>query len=108
MDIQQISNQMIELVERLNSAQKHLFKAAKAKAETERIYRMELAKEILRLKAEGKPAALIGDIARGSCADEKFERDFAEVNFKSTIESIEILKVQISALQSIYRNQTEL
>jgi hypothetical protein len=92
------------LIKRLDEAQRILFKQAKDKAESERVYRMDLAKEILRLRAEGQPVAIVGDVARGSCADEKFQRDFAESRFRATLEAVEIIKVQISALQSLYRN----
>jgi predicted short-subunit dehydrogenase-like oxidoreductase (DUF2520 family) len=92
------------LITRLDEAQRILYKQAKEKAESERVYRMDLAQEILRLRAEGQPAALVGDLARGSCADQKFKRDFAESRFKATLEAIEIIKVQISALQSLYRH----
>jgi hypothetical protein len=92
------------LIIRLDEANRYLYKQAKEKAETERVYRMELAKEILRLRAEGQPVAIVGDVARGSCADEKFQRDFAESRFRATLEAVEIIKVQISALQSLYRN----
>ena len=92
------------LITRLDEAQRILFKQAKEKAESERKYRMDLAQEILRLRAEGQPVAIVGDIARGSCADEKFQRDFAESRFRATLEAVEIIKVQISALQSLYRN----
>ena len=92
------------LITRLDEAQRYLYKQAREKAESERVYRMDLAKEILRLRAEGQPVAIVGDIARGSCADEKFQRDFAESRFRATLEAVEIIKVQISALQSLYRN----
>jgi predicted short-subunit dehydrogenase-like oxidoreductase (DUF2520 family) len=92
------------LIIRLDEAQRYLYKQAKEKAESERVYRMDLAKEILRLRAEGQPVAIVGDLARGSCADEKFQRDFAESRFRATLEAVEIIKVQISALQSLYRN----
>jgi predicted short-subunit dehydrogenase-like oxidoreductase (DUF2520 family) len=92
------------LIIRLDEAQRYLYKQAKEKAESERVYRMDLAKEILRLRAEGQPVAIVGDVARGSCADEKFQRDFAESRFRATLEAVEIIKVQISALQSLYRN----
>jgi predicted short-subunit dehydrogenase-like oxidoreductase (DUF2520 family) len=92
------------LITRLDEAQRYLYKQAKEKAESERVYRMDLAKEILRLRAEGQPVAIVGDVARGSCANEKFQRDFAESRFRATLEAVEIIKVQISALQSLYRN----
>ena len=104
MDNVLISEQLQALIERLNDAQKVLYKQARDKAETERIYRMNLAQEILRLRAEGQPVAIVGDLARGSCADEKFNRDLAESRFRATLEAVETIKVQISALQSLYRH----
>jgi hypothetical protein len=96
------------LEERLNKAQKVLFKYALQKAETERIYRMDLAQEILRLRAEGVQAVLIADISRGSVSQEKFQRDFADAQYRSAIESMESIRVQMSALQSILRYQTDI
>lgn len=107
MDIAIIAEQIREQIERLNKAQRVLYRQAKEKAETERIYRSGLANEIVNLRAEGHPVALVGDIARGSLANEKFDRDLAESRFKATIEAIEAIKVNISALQSILRYQDE-
>ncbi len=107
MDIQIIAEQIREQLERLNKAQRFLYKQATKKAETERVYRMELAQELVRLRAEGYPVNIVGDMARGSVANEKFERDLAESQFKATIEAIEAIKVNISALQSILRFQEE-
>jgi hypothetical protein len=104
MDQVSYSERIEALITRLDEAQRYLYKQAREKAESERVYRMDLAKEILRLRAEGQPVAIVGDIARGSCADEKFQRDFAESRFRATLEAVEIIKVQISALQSLYRN----
>lgn len=49
-------------------------------ATTERLYRIELAKEILRLKAAGQPATLALDLAKGDAkiADLRQDRDIAE------------------------------
>jgi len=104
MDQVSYSERIEALMTRLDEAQRYLYKQAREKAESERVYRMDLAKEILRLRAEGQPVAIVGDVARGSCADEKFQRDFAESRFRATLEAVEIIKVQISALQSLYRN----
>lgn len=104
MDNVLISERLESLIERLNDAQKVLYKQAREKAETERVYRMDLAQEIVRLRAEGQPVAIVGDLARGSCASEKFNRDLADSRFRATLEAIETIKVQISALQSLYRH----
>lgn len=96
------------MCERLEKSQSIIFKYAKAKADTERIYRMLLAQEIIRLKAEGYQAALIPDLARGGLEQEKFKRDLADGHFKATIESMQAIKVQISALQSIIKYQADI
>lgn len=106
-ELQNVIQQMQDINDRLNKAHRILFQFAREKAESERVYRMELATEILKLRAEGVQAVLIADLARGSVAHEKFERDFAEARFRSAIESIETLKTQMTVLQSILRYQTE-
>lgn len=103
MDHIQISDMIREQMERLDKAQRHLFKQATKKAETERLYRMALAQEIFKLRSEGYPVALIADLSRGSTAEEKFERDLAESQFRATVEVIDTIKVNISALQSMLR-----
>lgn len=107
MELQKITEEILAQISRLNVAQNVLYKQAKDKAESERVYRMDLAQEILRLRAEGHPVAIVGDLARGSCANEKFNRDFAEAKFKATIEAIQAIQVSISALQSILKYQSD-
>jgi hypothetical protein len=104
MDNESILERLEALIERLNEAQKVLYKQAYEKAESERVYRSELAQQIVLLRAEGHPVALVGDLARGSVSDEKFRRDLAESRFRATVEAIETIKVQISALQTIFRH----
>ena len=107
MEMQSIVEQMIEVNARLDNAIKVLFKYAKTKAESERIYRMELAKEIMRLRSEGTQATVISDLSRGKVAELRFTRDFNDTHYRATIESIDVLKTQMSALQSILKYQTE-
>ena len=104
----EVTTKIIELTERLQKSQSILFRLAREKAETERVYRMELSKEILRLRADGIPVAIIGDIARGKCSELKFERDFKESAFKAAIEAVETIKTQINALQSILKYQSDI
>lgn len=104
MENQTIIEGLKDSIERLNEAQKVLYNQAIKKAETERLYRLALSQEIVNLRAEGHSVALIGDIARGSCANEKFQRDLADSKFRATLEVIETIKTQISAMQTIYRH----
>lgn len=69
---------------------------------------MELAKELLRLKSEGMAVGILSDVARGNIADLLFKRDFSEIQYKSAIESMDVLKAQLTALQTIAKYQENL
>ena len=102
-ELTQITDRMLEISNRLEQASRVIHKMASEKAEKERIYRMRLAQEILKLKAEGMSATLIPDVARGNLSDLLFERDASEARFKAALEALEALKSQLSALQSILK-----
>lgn len=105
MNLTDITKEMYETSKRLDQASRVLYKMAKERAETERVYRMKLAQEMITLKAEGMSVTLIPDIARGTLAELKFNRDLSEGQYKAAIESLEALKSRLSALQSILRYQ---
>lgn len=107
MELIKITQEMYEISQRLNKATNEIYKLAKKRAVTEREYRLELAKEIVRLRAEGLPATLVSDLARGNVADLKFERDLAEGQYRAAVEALEALKSQLSALQTVSKYQTE-
>lgn len=85
----------------LDKAVGELGERGKTLAESERTYRESLAKKILILKAEGYPATLINDLARGDkeVAGLKFSRDVAETSYKAALEGININKIQIKVLE---------
>lgn len=105
MELTEITKEMYEVSKRLDQATRVIYKMAQERAETERVYRMNLAKEITRLRVEGTSVTLIPDMSRGNTADLKFERDLADGRYRSAIESLEALKSQLSALQSILKYQ---
>src|SRR5690606_8607916 len=107
MELQQITREIYDISRRLEKATTALYKLGIEKVETERLYRMRLSQEILSLRAEGMPAAMISDVARGNLSDLLFKRDAAEAKFKAAIESLEALKSQLSALQSILKYQEQ-
>ena len=107
MELHQITNEIYAISQRLDKATKALYKLGLEKAETEREYRMRLAQEMLTLRAEGMPAAMIADVARGNLSDLLFKRDAAEAKFKAAIESLDALKSQLTALQSILKYQEQ-
>lgn len=105
METVQLNTEIYEVAQRLQKAAAEIYKLANKRAVTERTYRMNLSQEILKLRAEGVPATLINDLARGNCADMKFQRDLAEGQYKAAIEAMEALKSQLSALQTIAKYQ---
>ena len=102
-----IAKEIYDTSGRLNESGRVIFQLGKEWAEAERDYRLLLAQEITKLKADGLPATLIADVARGNTADSKFKRDLAESKYKSSLEAQKALQSRLSALQSILRVQSE-
>lgn len=109
MEVQKVTSMIMTASQRIDEGTKTIYKLAKNKAETEEKYRIALAKEKLILKSQGMAISLIEDVARGNeeIAKLKFERDYAEDMYKSSIESLRALQSELSALQSILRVQQE-
>ena len=107
MELIQVAQQLYQTSLRLDKAPKEINKQARAYAEAERTYRQALSAEIIRLKSEGMAASIIGDVARGNVAELKYERDLAQGLYKSAIESKRALEAELSALQSLNKNHSE-
>jgi hypothetical protein len=106
-ELQQITKEMYDLTKRMDKASKEIFRLGNDKAETERIYRSELAKEIIRLRSEGVQATLIPDMARGKVSDLKFARDTALELHRSGLASLEVIRAQANVLQTISKYQSD-
>ena len=74
-------------------------------AKAYRNYRVALAKELLKLKAEGMPVTIAYDIARGTeeIADMKEQEIITESLYKSCQEAINTYKLKIKIIE----NETE-
>lgn len=68
-----------------------------AKADSD--YRAAKATRIRELKAQGMPATLILDLAKGDCAKQQYERDMTEAIYDTQKEYINSLKIQIRVLE---------
>jgi hypothetical protein len=79
-----------------------LGRRGKAYAQAEKDYRMALAKKILVARDRGKPTTILLDVCRGdeNVADLKFHRDCAEAYYKTCLEGINVLKLEIKMLES--------
>lgn len=71
-------------------------------AEAERDYRVALAKQMLTERDNGMPVTIISDICKGKSeiANLRFNRDCAEVLYKSAMEAINSMKLQIRLMDS--------
>ncbi len=86
----------------LDVAITELRKRGQKYAEAEKTYRIALARRILDEREKGTPVTIISDICRGSAqiAGLRFERDCAEVVYKSAMEAINSMKLQIRLMDS--------
>lgn len=86
----------------LDTAIKELGKRGRAYAQAEQDYRVAMARKILEEREKGTPVTIISDICRGNLeiAKLRFDRDCAEVVYKSALEAINAIKLQIRVLDS--------
>ncbi|MBU5627735.1 hypothetical protein KQI82_12525 [Oscillibacter sp. MSJ-2] len=86
----------------LDAAIKEVGKRGQTYAQTERSYRVALAKKTMEEREKGTPVTIISDICRGDreIAKLRFERDCAEVVYKSAMEAINSYKLQIRILDA--------
>ena len=86
----------------LDAAVKQLGVRGKAYAQAEREYKVALAKRIMEERERGTPVTIISDICRGDSeiARLRFERDCAEVVYKSAMEAIQSIKLQIRIIDA--------
>lgn len=86
----------------LDVAIKELGVRGRAYAAAERDYRVAMAKKIMEERGKGTPVTIISDLCRGSpdIAKLRFERDCAEIVYKSAQEAINAMKLQIRILDA--------
>jgi hypothetical protein len=93
-------NEITAKVAMLDKALGQLGVRGREHAQREQDYRIALAEKILRERDSGTPVTIISDVCRGDrkIARLKFERDVAEVVYKSALEAINVLKLQVKVL----------
>jgi hypothetical protein len=86
----------------LNRAIKEARERGEGMAEAERKYRIALAKEMLIQRDNKVPVTIISDICRGkeNIAKLKFDRDTAEVLYKSANERIQATKLEMRIIEN--------
>ena len=95
-------NRLSELSLKLDQAIRTLAKFGKEYAESERDYKVALSQKALMLRDSGMAVTLIDKVVYGEkeVADKRFKRDFAEVMYKSALENINSIKLQIRILDN--------
>jgi hypothetical protein len=73
-------------------------------AESERDYKIALRSEILKLRDDGQPVTIVLNLAYGTktIAELRMQRDIAEAMYKSALEYINVVKLQIRILENQY------
>lgn len=100
-------NEIQDLRKELNTKIQELAGTGCNYATSYKDYRIKLAKELLRLKAEGMPVTIAYDIARGNedVAEAKFNELSTEAVYKANLESINAIKLQIKILENQYQKE---
>ena len=96
-------NDLQTLINKLNTSINMLAKYGKEYAETERDYKITLRQEALKLRAEkGMAVTLINQVVYGvpEVADKRFKRDVNEAMYKTALENINSIKLQIRVLEN--------
>ena len=86
----------------LDAAIRELGTRGRAYAQAEHDYRIALAEKTLLERDKGTPVTICSDVCRGDrkIAKLRFERDVAEVVYKSALEAIQSIKLQIRILDN--------
>ncbi|MCY6372436.1 hypothetical protein [Clostridium ganghwense] len=108
LDMIDIGQEIYTAAKRLQKSGDKLFTLAREYAEAEQQYRKALGIEIMKLRDAKVQVSIVGDVARANVSDLKFKRDMAEYKYKAGRDKSQALQAEISALQSIYRNQTDM
>lgn len=95
-------NEILSKIRMLDVAIRELGTRGKAYAQLEMDYRIALADKTLSEREKGTPVTIISDVCRGDrkIARMRFDRDCAEVVYKSAQEAINATKLQIKILDA--------
>ena len=89
-------------VSMLDKALQQLGNRGRAWADAEQKYRVALSQRIAVEREKGTPVTIISDVCRGvpEIARLKFERDVADVVYKSAMEACSVYKIQVRVLEN--------
>lgn len=87
---------------RLDAALREFGKRGREYAEAEHDYRVALSQIMLRERDKGTPVTIISDVCKGSAeiAKLRLKRDISEIMYKSSMEAINVYKLQLRILEN--------
>ncbi len=95
-------NDLFRKTKMMDAAIKRLANEGQKLAESERNYKIALRQEVLKLRESGLAVGIIDKIVYGvpDIADLRFNRDVAETLYKTALEYLNTLKLEIRVIQS--------
>ncbi len=95
-------NDLFRKTKMMDAAIKRLANEGQKLAESERNYKIALRQEVLKLRELGMAVGIIDKIVYGvpTIADLRFNRDVAETLYKTALEYLNTLKLEIRVIQS--------
>lgn len=102
MDSMQLYTELDGKMRLLDQAVKELKARGNGFAKAERDYKVALAKGILEERSKGTPVTIMGDVCRGRAdiAKLRFQRDCAKVLYRSALEYINTVKLELKLLEN--------
>lgn len=107
MELLSVSEKINLKITELDQLKNDLHELAVDKAFQASNYESNIAKSILKLKEEGQPASILEKLARGLCANDKFNMDLSESKYKNHLKIIDLTEAQLNGYQSINRHLSE-
>lgn len=118
MDVITIAEKIEKKIELLETGRKLIYLRAIDKAKTIAAYDKQIAFTLIKLRngqiltlddeqIVDPPVSIMEKVSKGICWQEKLEAEKADALYKSAVTGLETLRVEISALQSIYRHLEE-
>lgn len=98
----QIMNKLEQAIQALSQGNIQLKSLGVKKSDAERKYKIELRKELLKLRLEKYPVSIIQDLAKGNeiISQLRLERDLSENAYAVCIEAMRNTRLEIETLRS--------
>ncbi len=118
MEVVEVAKRIEKIISEIGKCRRQIEDKGRARAKTISEYDKALAISIAALRNEknymlyGKqypqpPTTIIEKLAKGICAQQAYDREIAESDYKAVISNLQALMAQLNGYQSIYRHLAE-